>query len=85
MSTDAVIRWRIGKKLVKVARPEPGFTGKYSPDNATRMKKTKLTIGPAASAFGTSVLMPTPIAVKLSIPTTSTSTNPKMSCGPLTP
>ena len=32
-------------------------------------------MGPAASALGTSVLTPTPSAVKLSMPTTSASTN----------
>ena len=32
-------------------------------------------MGPAASAFGTRVLIPTPRAVKLSMPTTSTRTN----------
>ena len=39
------------------------------------MKKTRLTIGPAASALGTSVLTPTPSAVKLSMPTMRTRTN----------
>ena len=62
----------------------PALTGKYRPDSATRMKNTRLTIGPAASALGTRVLMPTPMAVKLSMPTTSTRTNIPTSCGPCT-
>jgi len=52
-----------------LARVEPGLIGKYSPENAIKRKKTMLIIGPAASAFGTRVLTPTPNAVKLSIPT----------------
>ena len=49
-----------------------------------RMKKTRLTIGPAASALGTSVLTPTPSAVKHSMPTMSVRTNGPMSAGPCT-
>ena len=45
--------------------------GKYSPENASRRKKTMLIIGPAASALGTRVLIPIPTAVKVNIPTTT--------------
>ena len=48
------------------------------------MKNTRLTIGPAASAFGTNVLTPTPSAVKHSMPTIITRTNGGMSRGPCT-
>ena len=53
----------MGKKSAKVARPEPGAIGNQRPDSATRMKKVRLTMGPAASALGTSVLTPTPSAL----------------------
>ena len=53
----------MGKKLAKVARPEPGGMGNHSPERATRMKNVRLIMGPAASALGTSVLIPTPNAL----------------------
>ena len=49
------------------------------------MKKVRLTIGPAASALGTSVLTPPPARCKQSIATTSVTMNGSQCAGPCTP
>jgi hypothetical protein len=79
------MRWRTGKKLTVFGKPEPGAMGSHKPESATRRKKTMLTIGPAASAFGTKVLIPIPMAVKATIPTTMANTSAAVFAGPVTP
>ena len=83
-STEATIRWRMGKKSVNVDRPEPAFDREVQPRERHQDEEHEAHDGPAASALGTTVLIPTPSAVKQSMPTTTTSTNAGMSRGPCT-
>ena len=69
-ASTAVMRWRTWKYPETLASVVPGLIGNYSPENASKRKKTMLIIGPRGVRVGTRVLIPTPNAVKLSIPTT---------------
>src|ERR1700722_13359289 len=77
----AVMRCRTGKYPDTFANVVPGLIGNHSPENASSRKNTMLTIGPAASAFGASVLTPTPSPVKLRHPTTAVRTKARMRDG----
>src|ERR1700683_2640574 len=74
----ALIMGPTGKYPETLASPDPGVSGNHNPARKSRTKKKMLTIGPAVSWFGITVLAATTRDVKQAAPTTRAMTNAKM-------